>query len=195
MYSMFPKDTFCRSSLKSAIFPLAQVHSILPVPMVEILKRGRDHWRSVLEQQLRQPNLVMLFALMHVRLLFPSLHGAFLRIKNQSFVELYPSLWLLLIRERCPGSSHPPPSIYISLSLCIGQASVGVSVMLVIRWLSDSSDDYWSWSVRCWVLGGMLVSAREVMLPERRCMSRHIVIRQARRRVDVKTMVVTFPVY
>ena len=124
---MFPKDTFCRSSLKSAIFPLAQVHSILPAPMVEILKRGRDHWRSVLEQQSRQPNLVVLFALMHVRLLFPSLHGAFLRIKNQSFVKLYPSLWLLrimLIRERCPGSSHPPPFfIYISLSLCIGQAS------------------------------------------------------------------------
>ena len=96
MYSMFPKDTFYRSSLKSAIFLLAQVHNILPAPMVEILKRGRDHWRSVLEQQSRQPNLVVLFALMHVRLLFPSLHGAFLRIENQFFFELYPSLWLFL---------------------------------------------------------------------------------------------------
>ena len=156
MYSMFPEDIFCRLSLKSDLFPLVQVHSILPAPIMEILKRGRDHWRSVLEQQSRQPSLVMLFALTHARLLFPSLHGAFLRIKNQSFVELYPSLWLLrimLIRKRCPGSSYPPPSfIYISLSLCIGQASVGVSVMLVIWWLSDSGDDYWSWSVRCWVL-------------------------------------------
>ena len=99
--------------------------------MMEILKRGRDHWHSVLEQQSRQPNLVILFALTHVRLLFPSLHGAFLRIKK-SFVELYPSLWLLLIRERCPGSLYPPPFfIYISLSLCIGQASVSASDLVI----------------------------------------------------------------
>ena len=74
---MFSEDTSYRLSLKSVPFPLAQVHSILPAPIMEILKRGRNHWRSVVEQQSRQPSLVMLFALMHVRLLFPSLHGAF----------------------------------------------------------------------------------------------------------------------
>ena len=77
MYFMFPEDTFYRLSLKSALFPLAQVHSILPAPIMETLKTGRDHWCSVLEQQSCQPSLVMLFALTHVRLLFPSFHGAF----------------------------------------------------------------------------------------------------------------------
>ena len=77
MYFMFPEDTFCKLSLKSTLFPLAQVHSILPMPITEILKRGRDHWRSVTEQHPCQPSLVMIFDKRTPICFFPSDHEVF----------------------------------------------------------------------------------------------------------------------
>ena len=62
MYFIFPEDTFCKLSLKSALFPLARVHSVLPAPMTQFLKRGRAHGRSVIEQSPRHLNLVMIFS-------------------------------------------------------------------------------------------------------------------------------------
>ena len=56
-----PEDTFCRLALKSALFPLARVHSVLPAPMAEFLQRGRIHGRSVIEKIPHHLNLVMIF--------------------------------------------------------------------------------------------------------------------------------------
>ena len=125
MYFMFPEDTFCKLSLKSALFPLAQVHSILPALITEILKRGRDHWRSVTEQHPRQPSLVMIFSLQitkpfegKIQWIEVESHHLSLTTIRSSFSEIMP------IHNGCLGSSNLSTfSIYKYLSSCIRQAS------------------------------------------------------------------------
>ena len=55
------EDISCRISLKSPLFPLARIHSVLPVPMGEILQRGCASWRSVSELYPCQLSLEKLF--------------------------------------------------------------------------------------------------------------------------------------
>ena len=157
MYFMFPQDTFCKLSLKSALFPLAQVPNVWPAPITQILKKGRDHWRSVLEQCPRQSSLVMFFAKSTTVWFFLPDHDL-LWGKNPSdkarrvIISIHSIFsWMLPIHNGCPGALNLSPFfIYKSLSSCIRQASSKFmsSEVLVVEFLSswrNASCDYHEW--------------------------------------------------
>lgn len=54
MSFIFLEDISCWKTLKIALFPLVQFHSVALVPMGEILQIGRSSWHSVIESHSHQ---------------------------------------------------------------------------------------------------------------------------------------------